>query len=419
MNVLINAYAVGPNQGSEEGVGWNWISELSDYCNLFIITEGEKRREIETAVASHRNRERIHFFFLPLPEKVRKMCDNQGDWRFYWYYKQWQKRALAQAREICNETTIDVVHQLNMVGFREPGYLWKLGKPLVWGPIGGLGVVDKNYYAKAPFKTRLLLTVKDFITMMQLKYSPRIHQMTVHSDALIAAIPDAQRRIQEVKHRSSILIPETGCYDLQTVIADKRQRQEFHILWVGRFLYTKRLDIALKSIAQIKDTPGLHLHVVGTGSEKEVREYRELSNKMGLEKICTWHGRLDNARVHEMMRNADLFFFTSVSEATSTVIPEAINNCLPIVCFNACGFGRLVTEKIGRTINLSTPEQSIKEFSEQIMSLYHDRQTLYNMSQNCREALKELLWKEKAGKVYEIYQNITCYDDSDQSYNNG
>ena len=25
-----------------------------------------------------------------------------------------------------------------MVGYREPGYLWKIEKPFVWGPIGGL-----------------------------------------------------------------------------------------------------------------------------------------------------------------------------------------------------------------------------------------------------------------------------------------
>ena len=50
INVLINAYAVSPIWGSEPGVGWNWIINLSKDCNLFIITEGEWRAEIENAV---------------------------------------------------------------------------------------------------------------------------------------------------------------------------------------------------------------------------------------------------------------------------------------------------------------------------------------------------------------------------------
>ena len=68
------------------------------------------------------------------------MCWNQGDWRFYKYYKKWQWKTYLIAKEICAEVNIDVLHQLNMIGFREPGYLWKLSKengvPFVWGPIG-------------------------------------------------------------------------------------------------------------------------------------------------------------------------------------------------------------------------------------------------------------------------------------------
>ena len=65
------------------------------------------------------------------------MCWNQGDWRFYKYYKEWQWKTYLMAKDICKEEKIDVLHQLNMIGFREPGYLWKLsqenGVPFVWG----------------------------------------------------------------------------------------------------------------------------------------------------------------------------------------------------------------------------------------------------------------------------------------------
>ena len=41
LNILIDAYAISPNWGSEQGMGWNWVSNLARYCNLYIITEGE------------------------------------------------------------------------------------------------------------------------------------------------------------------------------------------------------------------------------------------------------------------------------------------------------------------------------------------------------------------------------------------
>ena len=64
------------------------------------------------------------------------MCWNQGDWRFYKHYHAWQYRTYEIALGIIKIYHIDIVHQLNMIGFREPGYLWKIeGIPFVWGPV--------------------------------------------------------------------------------------------------------------------------------------------------------------------------------------------------------------------------------------------------------------------------------------------
>lgn len=406
MNVLINAYAVSPTWGSEPGMGWNWISNLAHYCNLYIITEGEWQNEIEKAVSLHPYKDNLHFFYLPVSARIRKICWDQGDWRFYYYYYQWQKRVLIKAKQICKDVRIDIVHQLNMVGFREPGYLWSLGKPFVWGPIGGMAEDPLLYLDNAPRKTRIIFKAKAFLSNIQLKYSPRINQAFKSSDYVIAATPSAMEKVEKYKHKKPILIQETGCYDLKTEIKDKRERDGFLILWTGRFIPTKRLDIALRTIAKVKDLPHLKFHILGEGNEKDNCFYRQLGAQLGLDDICVWHGKVENKKVHEMMRECDLFFFTSISDATSTVVPEAINNCLPILCFNACGFGPIVTDAIGRTIELTTPEQSINDFAKQIRLLYNNKQLLYNMSCNCKDALKLLLWDDKVIRVVNLYKEL-------------
>ena len=103
LNILINAYAVAPNWGSEQGMAWNWITNIAKYCKCFVITEGEWRSEIEDALKEHPLRENITFFYNPVLQKVRDMCWNQGDWRFYYYYHKWQKSTLKIAKHICNE----------------------------------------------------------------------------------------------------------------------------------------------------------------------------------------------------------------------------------------------------------------------------------------------------------------------------
>lgn len=407
MKVLINAYACSPTWGSEPGMGWNWITNLAKYAELFIITEGEWENEIKESLINHPNKKNLHFYFLPVSDRVRKMCWNQGDWRFYYYYDLWQKRALRLAREIVDKEKIDIIHQLNMVGFREPGYLWKIDKPFVWGPIGGMEKLPFRYLEGAPFSQKVLLYLKDAITSLQLRYNSKIYNAFNKASVVIAAVPAVQEKVRKVKKKDTLFINETGCYNLHTVIPDKRNRKEFHVLWVGRFLYTKRLDIALRAIAKVKDLPGLCFHIVGTGSDKEIKEYKALTNSLGINDICIWHGKVDNRKVHEMMRMSDLFFFTSIMEATSTVVPEAINNGLPILCFNTCGFGPIVTEEIGRRVEMTTPDESVILFSREIKNLYNNKELLYQMSENCKKSLEGLLWDNKAKRVYDIYNKLS------------
>ena len=406
MNILINAYAVSPGMGSEPGMGWNWCVNLARHAELYIITEGEFRERIEAELPHLPQGSHMHFCYLPVSERVRRMCWNQGDWRFYLHYRQWQKRALAKAREIMETVEIDVVHQLNMVGFREPGYLWKLDKPLVWGPIGGMETVPRAFLRGAPLWMRLFQGLKRGLTTLQIRFSPHIHRAFQEADALIAATPSAQRLIQETQHRDSVWIPETGCYCREEEIPGKRTPEGFHILWIGKFDFRKRLDLALRAIREVRDLEGLRFHIVGTGSDAQVRAYKALAAELGIDSLCQWHGQVDNGTVHEMMRQAHLFLFTSISETTSTVVPEAINNGLPVVCFDACGFGPLVTDRIGRKAPLSDPGQAVQDFAGHIRQLYRDRDLLDSLSGNCRESCKELSWAEKARRVTEIYQKL-------------
>ena len=180
-----------------------------------------------------------------------------------------------------------------------------------------------------------------------------------------------------------------------------------NILWVGRFIYTKKLDIALKTIAELMHLPKLKLHIVGFGLNNEEKHYKDLAKKLGIENLCVWHGKKDNKDVMEMMKKMDLFFFTSISEVTSTVILEAIQNRLPILCHNACGFGNVVTDDIGRKVDLVTPELSIKHFAEHIGYFYNNKHILASMHTNFDEIANGLTYESKGEVMYNIYKEIT------------
>lgn len=406
LSVLVNAYACSPGMGSEPGMAWNWCVNLAKHCELHIITEGEFRDKIETVVPTLPQGGNMHFYYNPVSEEIRKMCWNQGDWRFYKYYREWQWRTYEMAREICRDTRIDILHQLNMIGFREPGYLWKMeGIPFVWGPIGGLKQFPVAYLKGAGMKMQLFNRLKNCINVCQIKYGKRVGNALHRASLLISSIPDSYRAIKNYRHLESAIIPETGCFPSEDVPLGRFDGKEFHVMWVGKFDFRKQLPLALRAVAKAGN-PHIHLDVYGTGSDGQVASAKQLARMSGIERQVAWHGSQSNHAVMEAMRKAQLFFFTSVSEDTSTVVLEAVSNRLPVLCFDACGMAAVIDDKVGRKIPLSNPQQSVDDFAEALNAFERDREWLKRLSWNCKARQQELSWDSKARQMVELYEKV-------------
>ncbi len=405
LKVLINAYAISPDRGSEPGMGWNWCVRLAKECELFIITEGEFRDEIERVLPALPQAANMHFHYLPVSDRVRRMCWNQGDWRFYFHYRLWQKRALALAREICQAERIDIIHQLNMVGFREPGLLWKIsGIPYLWGPIGGMALTPVHYFREAPLSERIQIHFKNLFNRIQRKYSPGVIQAIRHSKVVICATRDDYDLVSRYHRAKAELINETGTSVVSTPI--QRNHSPLHIIWVGKFMHRKQLGLALKAFSALS-RQDVVLDIVGSGTDDEVKQYHALAEKLNVSSQINWHGQVNHDEVGVLMDSADIFFFTSVSEATSTVAMEAISHGLPVVCFDTCGFGPLVEHEMGIKIPLGTPEESAGLFASAIRKLVDDPALRTRMSHACYRKSPELSWDFKIRKVLSLYREIT------------
>lgn len=406
ITILINAYACSPNMGSEPGMAWNWCVNLAKHCKLHIITEGEFRDKIEAILPTLPQGKNMHFYYNPVSDEIRKMCWNQGDWRFYKYYKGWQWKTYLMAKDICQKTHIDILHQLNMIGFREPGYLWKIPNiPFVWGPIGGLKQFPTAYLEECGIKMKLFNYIKNIINIGQIKFDKRVNKAFKRANLLISSIPDSYDAIRKYKGLESIIIPETGCFNTQENIIKDFYDKCLHIMWVGKFDFRKQLPLALR-ILKATHNPMLHLDVYGTGSETQVIEAHKLAQTLGLESFVTWYGNQPNNIVIEAMKKAHLFLFTSISEDTSTVVLEAVSNQLPVICFDTCGMGYVINEEIGKKIALTTPKQSINEFAKELNKLEGNRDLLIKMAKNCKKRQQELSWDKKAQQMVILYKKI-------------
>ncbi len=425
-NILIDSYAVSPTWGSEPGMGWNWVCNLAKYCNLYIITEGEWQKEIECAIADaisgrkekdinptglqKEQAERLHFYYLNVSPEIRKMCWNQGSWMFYKYYAEWELRVLDEAKKIIQELKnkgiqIDLVHKLNMIGYREPGYLWKISdRPFVWGPVGGYGGVPISYLRNADIKTKVVENLKNVINYFMFRLHPRVRKAMKQADAIVGAYKETYEAIRKVYREDAVLINETGAFVDSSSTVHSSDQEEFRLLWVGKYDLRKQLGIAIRTMELLKDKKNIHLYVVGTGYPADVALYTKMVEEKGLKENVHLMGLVPNLKTREMMKEMDLFFFTSIHDATSTVVPEAISAGLPVVCHDTRGFGVIVDNQIGRKIKVTNPETSAIEFADVIRSLESDREEVRRLSRGCIVKQKDISWGANAKKMVVQYE---------------
>ena len=401
--ILLSVYACSPEWGSEVGTGWHWVLALSKFFPLHVITETGFRKSIEEHLSAFLGRFLPEFHYVDIGEKGREYFWRQGDWRFYRHYRVWQKKAFRTAETLHRAEPFDLVHQLGMIGFREPGYLWKLPGDFLffWGPVGGMGEIPWSYLSMLGAKTGLLYFIKNCINIAQEYLLPRVRKAIRRADTIFAATVENKDCIAKIYHRDSILLNETGA-EPHGKSGKKKRSGILQVVWCGIMESRKALNLGLAAVRELKQagTP-VKLHILGGGHAEN--RWRSLAEKLKIQDCCTWYGKVSPARVREVMEQADVMLLTSVKEGTPHVLLEALEHGLPVICHNAWGMSSVVNGQCGRLIPLATPEQSIRAFANAMQELSKNSAELEKLSSGALARAEELSWDSKAAIMRDYY----------------
>lgn len=405
LKVLISCFACGPNWGSEVGMGWNWVKHMSNYCRLIVITEKGFENDINIALLSFESKYKPHFHFIDIGDEGREHFWKQGSYSFYKFYKVWQKKSVLVAQEIITKERIDIIHQLNLIGFREPGYLWLLSskKPFVWGPVGGFNQIPFRYIISLDLKNMIFYFGKNIFHYFQVYLHIRVKRAFKAAHLVFADSSNTKRIIERVYRKEVVLMNETGA-SLKCSISKSRTFMEngvLRLIWVGKIQGLKALPIALKVVRNLINHHKITLTIVGDGPDEY--QMKALATKMGLDTCVYFLGKVPNNEVNELMQNHDLFFFTSLKEGTPHVILESLSSGLPVVCHDACGHGDVINDSCGIKIPMISYNKSIKLFSNAIVHIYNNPSLLETYRTGCLNRINEISWEIKSKEMYKYY----------------
>lgn len=404
-NILISCYACSPYRGSEPGMGWNFVEHLSKYHSLDVIVEQDKWEKDINKELSNRPHLKKNLSFHFIRKRRNRWLRKIWPPSYYWYYAQWQKKAYKLALMLDREKNFDLIHQLNMVGFREPGYLWKIDKPFVWGPIGGFENIPLSLLPILGFRGGLFFLFRNIINKYHSNFLRRPKKAAKRINTkLIAATPENGDHIKKYLKSNSQILTEVGIKKLNINNIQKREsKSPIQIIWSGLHIHRKALNILLYALAYTEDVD-YQLHILGEGVL--TNSWKKLAIKLGVNKNCRWYGWQDLEASYSIMQNGHLFCITSVYDLTSTVILEALSFGLPVVCLNRYGFKHVITDDCGFKINSLRKNNIIKSFSENITYLYNNENIRQAMAISAKNRAKEFTWDNKIKKLNKIYDSF-------------
>jgi glycosyltransferase involved in cell wall biosynthesis len=416
--ILILAYSVSPARGSEYSVGWNYIREMSQDHNLVVMygLAGDHMGDVDEVDLSPICQSLPNVEWVAVrPNWIANLLNSPNRkgffvYSFYVAYKFWHRQVFQIAKDLVQSRSIDLIHYLCPIGYREPGYLWKIEKPYIWGPVGGI----ENRSVKLAFEKGTVVGAKillrNAVNAVQFRFSPRVRAAFGRADVVLAATSGTQRQIANVQHVASVLMAENAitvemlCEQRLVTVAPGAC---FNIIWVGRIDEGKSLDILLKALGAIGSGPW-HLSVIGDGPLKTA--CTELAHKLGISAHITWTGKVMRQEVNRYYREAHVHVISSLLEANTTVIWEAMSFGIPTVALDHFGMHDTVCEKCGVKVPVDGTLQSVvSSLAEQLSRLMEHPALIGQLSQGVLECSRRYTWTQRRALWNNYYESATSH----------
>lgn len=411
--IILLAYSISPVRGSEYSVGWNHVRYLSEFCDLTVLygLAGPHMgdfEEIEDHLREHG--EMAHIRFVPIrPNALARLLNapNRAGvlvYSFYMAYRIWHWQAAREARDIIANEPIDLIHYLCPIGYREPSYLWKLGKPFIWGPVGGLTPALVLRGAPRPAVAVAKVRLKNLANRVNLIFGRRVARAFAMADTVVAASSDNRARLNDRFGVAPLLIQENAIPDEavnEMGTSGHRSQGPVRLIWIGSLDWRKAPDLLLDALAAVPSRDW-KLDVVGAGPLFSLATARV--HDLGLAGRVTFHSHVTRAEVQNLLAQVDLHLITSMSEGNPTVIWEAMAAGVPTLTLDHCGMHDVVCDRCGVRVTPTDYAGTRDRIAAEIGNLIEDRAKLAALAAGVTDCREKYLWSHRAQLWLDIYR---------------
>lgn len=402
LRILISAYACGPGEGSEPGVGWHWVRQAARFHEVWVITRANNQPAIDRALAAE-PLPCARFIYYDLPRWLRFWKAGQRGVRLY--YCLWQLGAYSLCKKLHRQVGFDLVHHLTFGVYWLPTFLALLPAPFVWGPVGGAESAPVVLSASLGLRGAVFEVLRGLVRKLG-EWNP-LAPITARRAALaLAKTRETAKRLEALGCREVVVLSEAGLSEeeIQQLGGMRlRHRGPFRVISLGRLVYWKGFALGLKAFARFcRSHPESEYWIIGDGPER--RRLEKLSRNLGVaERVIFWR-QMPRARVLEQLARCDLLLHPSLHDSGGWVCLEAMAAGRPVICLDLGGPALQVTEETGIKVRAGSPGQVVRDLAEALIRVANEPALRLRMGEAARlRVRRHFTWDRKGDLWSEVH----------------
>ena len=401
--IFVSAFSCMPHMGSEPGVGWHWIVEMSKCFELWVLVHKEPVDDIEKYVKETGLDKKIHFIYYDIP--CNALFFKNGTFRWVrTYYLLWTMLANRIVKRTMQEYDIKIFHNLTFGNAIWPVSKFGQKQFFIWGPIGGVETIPVEYSRYYALKGRFFEWVRRAMVRV-IRWNVGFNHRCKNANLILCKTETMRMTVPEKYRSKAVLFTDVAVEPkTMTMEVEETENDVLQFVSVGRLDAWRGFDVLIESFSEaLKEYSNMKLSILGEGSDRKRLE--SIIEKEQLHNSVSLLGNVSISEYNRIISKCDVVVNSCLKEGAVTVSFDSMRYGKPLICVDSGGFTRYFSNDYAIVLPRRGRQELIQSMRKALLDLTDER-LRRSMGKLARNAGKQFLWEEKGKQIERVINNL-------------
>jgi glycosyltransferase involved in cell wall biosynthesis len=399
LKIFVSAYACEPNLGSEIGVGWHWVLEMSKYFDLWVLTRKSNQSTIEKWLSKHPIQNKIHFLYFDLPKKLRFWKKGLRGVRTYYTIWLWCTNAIV--KRTMRKNNIKLFHHLTYGNALLPVSSFGQKQFFVWGPIGGVDSIPYDYSKHYSSKSRIIESIRRLM-VKTLALNLGFNQRCKNAQLIFCKSQSIYEQIPKKYRHKAMLFTDVAVEpkDVTKFVAPtlKKDSSAIKYLSVGRLDAWRGFDLLIEAFSgAVKQNSQIQLEILGKGSDK--KRLKAIIQQLDINSHVTMTGQVSMEEYYSKLANCDVVVNPCLKEGAVTTAFDSLSFGKPLIGIDTGGYTQYFKDDYSIIIPRNSRIEVVNNLTAAILELTNN-ELRKQFSLKSLDVSRFNTWENKGQKIY-------------------